>query len=188
MRTAREVREGQALRIDGELCKVVSLTGHAGTAKLAGVVRAMVRNLRTGHVTELRWTPDERLDDVTLERTELQFLYADPDEVVLMHPQSYEQFSVPRPALERFVPFLKEGALVRAWLYDGQPVDLDLPKTVPLAVASCGAGIHGRGESTMKEATLENGMVILVPQFIQPGDSVVVDVETREYLERVRRK
>ncbi|HZU05596.1 MAG TPA: elongation factor P [Chloroflexota bacterium] len=185
---ARDLRAGQTLRIGADLYRILSVTMQSATAQLGGVVRATARNLRTGHVTELRWTPDERLDDVPLEHAELQFLYADPDEIVLMHPETYEQFSLPRAALERYLPFLKEGALVRTWLYDGQPVDLDLPKTVPLVVASCGAGLRGAGENTMKEATLENGIVILVPQFIQPGDTVLVDVETREYLERVRRK
>jgi elongation factor P len=188
MLTARELREGLIIRRNGDLYRVTSVTLHSATAQQGGVVRASVRNLRTGHVTEARWAPDERVDDVPQEAAELQFLYADTDEVVLMHPETFEQFSLPRAALERYLPFLKEGSMVRAWLCEGRPVDLDLPKQVPLVVTSCGAGLRGRQENTMKEATLENGMVILVPQFIQPGDTVLVNVETGEYQERVRRR
>lgn len=188
MLAARELREGHTLRLNGDLYRVLSVTVHSGAAQLGGAVRATLRNLRTGQVTEFRWHPDDRLEDVPLERVELQFLYASQDEVVLMHPETYEQYSLPRAALERYMPFLKEGAMVYAWLYDGQPVDLDMPRQVPLVVASCGAGIRGRAEHTMKEATLENGMVVLVPQFIQPGDTVLIDVETGEYRERVRRR
>jgi len=83
---------------------------------------------------------------------------------------------------------LKEGSSVYAWLYEGRPVDLDLPKQVPLVVASCGAGIRGRAEHTMKEAVLANGMTVMVPQFIQPGDTILVDVETGSYIERLWRK
>jgi elongation factor P len=187
MLVARDVREGQVLRLDGDLYRVVSVTVHSGTAQLSGAVRATVRNLRTGTVTELRWPLDTRLEDVPLERVELQFLYADPEEIVLMHPETFEQFTVPRAALERYLPFLKEGASVQAWLYEGRPVDLDMPKQVPLVVASCGAGIRGRAEHTMKEAVLENGMTVMVPQFIQPGDTILVDVETGEYIERLWR-
>jgi elongation factor P len=188
MLVARELREGQTLRIGGDLYRIIAVKVHSATAQMGGVVHATARNLRTGHVSDLRWPVDQRLEDVPLERAELQFLYADRDEVVLMHPESYEQYTLPRDALGRYLPFLKEGALVRAWLHEGQPVDLDLPRSVPLVVASCGAGIRASGENTMKEATLENGMTVLVPQFIQPGDTVLVDVETGEYLERVRRK
>lgn len=188
MLTARELREGYILRLGDDLYRVVSVTHHSGTAQLGGIARATVRNLRTGHTSELRWSLDERLEDVPQESAELQFLYADQDEVVLMHPETYEQFSLPRAAIERYLPFLKEGTLVKAWLCEGQPVDLDMPKQVSLVVTSCGAGIRGRSENTMKEATLENGMVVLVPQFIQPGDTVLVDTQTGEYLERVRRK
>lgn len=187
MRTAREIREGQALLIGGELYKVLSLTQHSGTAQLSGVVKASVRHLKSGRVSEMRWSLDQRLDDVTLERVEMQFLYADEDEVVFMHPETYDQVSLPRSALERFLPFMKEGSTVRVEFYEGQPVDLDLPKAVPLVVESCGPGLRGQQENTMKEATLENGMTILVPQFIEPGDTVLVEVETGKYLDRVKK-
>ena len=188
MITAREVRDGQALRLDGELYKVVSVTHHAGTGQLHGVVRAMVRHLATGRVTEVRWDPDDRVEDIPLDREAMQFLYADEEEVVFMHPETFDQVSLPRSAIERYLPFLKEGATVHLEFFEGRPVDLSLPRTVALQVASCGKGIRGQAENTMKEAVLENGMTILVPQFIEEGDVVIVDVETGKYLDRQRRK
>lgn len=188
MITAREVRDGQALRLNGELYKVVSATHHAGTGQLQGVVRAMVRHLATGRVTEVRWDPDDRVEDVALDRQPMQFLYADEQEVVFMHPETFDQVSLPRSAIERYLPFLKEGATVHLDFFEGRPVDVSLPRTVTLQVTSCGRGIRGQAENTMKEAVLENGMTILVPQFIEEGDVILVDVETGKYVDRQRRK
>lgn len=186
MITARELREGQAVRIGDELFKVLSVSVHSATGQQSGLVKATVRKMSTGHVSELRWAPDDRVEDVELERVGMQFLYADEDEVVFMHPETFEQVSLARKALERYLPFLKEGSTVYVQFSEGRAVDLDLPKTVALTVTVCGPGIRGRSENTMKEATLENGITIMVPQFIQPGDTVLVDVETGEYLERIR--
>jgi elongation factor P len=188
MIVAREIREGQALRVGGELYKVIAVTHHSATGQQSGLVKATVRKMSTGHVSEMRWAPDDRVEDVELQRVGMQYLYADEDEVVFMHPETFDQVSLPRRALERYLPFLKEGTTVHVQFSEGVPVDLDLPKTVVLTVSSCGAGIRGRSENTMKEAILENGMTILVPQFIQPGDAVLVDIQTGEYLERVRSK
>jgi elongation factor P len=105
-----------------------------------------------------------------------------------MHPDTFEQYVVPRAALERYLPFLKEGAAVHAWLAEERVVDLDLPKQVALTVASCGAGLRGRAEHTLKEAVLENGLTVMVPQFIEPGDVVLIEVETGEYVERLQRR
>ncbi len=186
MIAARDIREGQALRVGGDLYKVLAVTVHSATGQQSGLVKATVRKMSTGHVSEMRWAPDDRVEDVELQRVGMQFLYADEDEVVFMHPETFDQVSLPRAALERYIPFLKEGITVYVQFSEGVPVDLDLPKTVVLTVSSCGPGIRGRSENTMKEALLENGMTILVPQFIQPGDAVLVDVQTGEYLERVR--
>ncbi len=188
MREAKEFREGDFLNLAGQLHKVRSVAHHAGTGQFGGSVRATIQNLQTGHLTELRWAPDQRLDDAHLDRVEMQFLYVDQDVAVFMHPETYEQLEVPRSALEKLLPFLTEGSMVHVQLYQDRPVDVEISKNVPVTVATCGAGVRGRDQTALKEATLENGLTILVPQFIQPGDTVLVNVESREYVERVRRR
>ncbi len=188
MRVAQELREGQAILVNGELYKVLAVAVHSGTGQFSGTVRATLRHLQTGREREMRWAWDERVEDVVLERVKMQYLYSDQEDVVFMHPESYEQVSLPRPALDKVLPFLKEGDAIQVECHEGKPVALDMPKSVTITVASCGSGIRGQGENTMKEATLENGMVILVPQFIQSGDTVHVEVETHKYLDRVRKE
>ncbi|GIX49330.1 MAG: hypothetical protein KatS3mg131_3541 [Candidatus Tectimicrobiota bacterium] len=136
----------------------------------------------------MRWSPDERVTDVLLERVKMQLLYVDRDEVVFMHPETYEQVSLPRAALEKALPFLKEGDEVQVECYEGKPLAVDLPKALPVTVTVCGAGIRSQGEKHHERGNPGNGMVILVPQFIEPGDTVLVEVETGKYLDRVRKE
>ena len=128
------------------------------------------------------------MEDVARKRVELQFLDADPEEVILLHPETLEQYVLSRASLERSLPFLKEGSLVQAWLTEDRVVDLDMPKEVVLTVASCGAGLRGCAEHTLKEAALENGLRVMVPQVIEPGDLVLIKVETGAYVERLHRR
>lgn len=188
MRVAHELREGQAILVNGELFKILSVAVHSGTGQFSGSVRGTLRHLRTGRERELRWGWDDRVEDVALERVKMQYLYSDQEDGVFMHPESYEQVSLPRAALAKVLPFLKAGDTIQVECHEGRPVAVDMPKAMPVTVASCGAGIRGQGENTMKDATLENGMTIQVPQFIQPGDVVEVEVETHKYLDRVRKE
>jgi elongation factor P len=187
METARELKEGQNMLIDGELYKAVALVHHAGTAQQPGMVKATLKSLKTGRVIERRWNMDEVLPNVDLDRIEMQFLYADDDQAVFMHPQTFEQFSLTRSQVEQFLPFLKEGEYVPVEFYEGELVSVDMPKHVPLKVTSCGLGIKGQRESPMKEATLENGLTIMVPHFIEEGDTVVVEIRTVKYVDRQRK-
>jgi len=187
MKEANHVKEGDVILFNGELYKVVGVARQSGKAQFGGLIKATLKHMRTGKTSEHRFSPEERLEDVHLERVEMEFLYIDKDEVVFMDPQTFDQVSLPKEAVETYLPFLKEGSKVRVELYNGIPVGLDFPKTVVLRVESTGSGIRGQLDNTWKEATLENGMTIMVPQFIETGDLVVVDVEKHEYLDRAKK-
>ena len=187
MKMAKEFKEGQTILIDKELYKVVSLIHHAGAAHQAGMMKATLRNMKSGRLIERRWHFEEHLEDVDLERVEMGYLYANENEAVFMHPQTFEQFSIPLSTLDPILPFLKEGESVPIEFYEGQPVNVDMPKVMPLAVTSCGEGIKGQRDSPLKEATLENGMQVLVPHFIQTGDTVEIEVRTGKYVDRQRK-
>lgn len=187
MKTAQELREGDVLLVDGELHKVVGVSRHAGKAQFSGLVKATLRHMRTGRMSEFRWAPEDKVEDVPIERVEMEYLYQDRDEVVFMHPETYDQVSLPKEAVEAFLPFMKEGARVKVELYNGSPVGIDFPRQVELRVEATGAGVRGQMDNTWKEATLENGMTIMVPQFIEVGDVVIVDTHTREYVDRARK-
>lgn len=187
MKPAHDLKEGDVLRIGGDLYKVVGVSRHAGKAQFSGMIKATVRHVGTGKVSELRWDPEEKVEDVQVERVEMEYLYQDRDEVVFMNPETYDQVALPKAAVDPYLPFMKEGSRVRVELCDGAPIGLDFPRTVELRVESTGAGVRGQMDNTWKEATLENGMTIMVPQFIQPGDVVIVDTHTGEYVDRAKK-
>jgi elongation factor P len=183
---ASGLKEGVVLRVDGELYKVLSSEYHAGGGKLGGVTHAKLKNLLTGTLWERRFRPDEKLENVTLDRLPLQFLYRDGEEFFFMNPDSFEQLAVPKQVIGAVDKFLQPEMQVFVEFFEGNPVHIVFPSSVELKVSTTAQPVHNQQDNVMKSATLENGMEILVPQFIKPGESLRVEVETGKYLERVR--
>ncbi len=183
---ASQLRDGMAVRIEGQVYKVLEAEARAGAAKLGGVVKAKLRNVASGRMWEPHFRPDERLEDLELERHTMEFLYSDEQNCVFMHPTSFEQVEVPRATLGPAERFLQAGQQVPVEFFDGQPISAVLPPVAELRVAETAPPQHSQQDSTWKEATLENGVVIQVPLFIAPGELVRVDVKSLRYLERIR--
>jgi elongation factor P len=104
-----------------------------------------------------------------------------------MDINSYDQLSIPTTIIGTIGQYFKENAQIQVEFYNGNPINVIFPKYVELAVASAPPGVHGGTDSTYKEAVLENGMKILVPQFIKEGDALKVDTETGKYIDRVKK-
>ncbi|MBI4472933.1 MAG: elongation factor P [Acidobacteria bacterium] len=185
---ATELRTGTVLQFEGELHRVVEAAYHAGGGKLTGVVHARLRNLRTGTLIERRFRPDDRVNRVDLERSNWQFLYDDGTDFYFMNPQTYEQIGLPRSLLGEASRFLQPEMAVSIETYDGRPVNVVFPEAVDLRVTATAQPAHQQQTSTLKSATLENGLEVLVPLFIKEGDSVRVEVSSGKYLERARSK
>ncbi|MCS7258980.1 MAG: elongation factor P [candidate division WOR-3 bacterium] len=185
---AADLREGMVIKIGDNLYKVLSAEYKSGTAQMSGVVHTKLRNISTHTFTEQRFHPEDRLEDVTLEPVMMEYLYHDETDYYFMHPETYEQFPFAKERLGNFVKFLVPGMKVKVELYNEVPVDIVPPKTVELKVTSTGAGVKGDHDAAYKSATLENGMEVMVPQFIKTGDIIRVDVETERYLDRVKEK
>lgn len=173
------------VRQEGQLHQVISAEFHMGGGKMAGVEHVKLRNIATGAVLERRFRPDERIEVVEVERRRMEFLYQDGDFYVFMDPQSYEQVSIHREQLGERVRYLKESLEVNGVFFEGNPLTIQFPEFVDLRVVVSPPPLHEQETSTYKEVTLENGMEILVPQFIKQGDLVRVNVETGKYMERV---
>ena len=187
---ASELRPGMAVRLEGDLYKVIAASYHMGGGQLSGVTHAKLRNMRTGAIREWRFKPDERLEDVALARRTMQFLYRDADLCHFMDVETYEQVSIESARLGKAAAFLVEGMTLPVEFSDGQPVGVVLPDVVEVRVADTapptrGVGVEG---SVWKEARLDNGLTIMVPPFIAPGEVIRVEVETATYLERARKK
>jgi elongation factor P len=185
---ASELRAGAVLRFEGEFYRAVESDFHAGGGKLAGAVHAKLVNLRTQTAIERRFRPDERLDDVLLDRSSWQFIYADGDDFYFMNPDTFDQVPIPRAMLGAAAAFLQPEMTATVESYDGAPLHVTLPEAVELRVAETAEPMHQRESSAMKSATLENGMEVLVPLFIKNGDRVRIDTATGKYLERARVK
>lgn len=188
MIVASQLRGGMALRVEGELYKVLEADYHAGGGKMGGVAHAKLRNMRTGTLWERRFRADEKLEDLSLARQTMQFLYSDADHCYFMNPNTFEQVEVPRQVIGPAEKFLQPEMKVPVEFFEGQAVSIQFPDIVEQRIASTAPSAHSQQDSTWKTARLENGMEIMVPQFIETGEVVRVEVETGKYVERAKRE
>jgi elongation factor P len=186
MKPATEMRSGMVVRLERDLYRVIAAEYHAGGGKMHGAVHAKLRRLHTEHVTERRFRQDERFEEVELERQNLEFLYEEGDSCVFMHPQTYEQVSLAKENLGAFLRFLQPNQSVQVEFLEGSPVEVICPSSVEVKIETTPEPLHMDNSSVYKDATLENGLEVQVPQFIKSGDTIRIEVETGKYLERVR--
>jgi len=187
MVNASDLRAGMVIRIDNEPFRVLEAEFHIGQGKMPGSVHAKLRDVLKGTTKELRFRPEERLEETALEKQGMEFLYSDADSATFMNPQSFEQVSISLEAIGPGHAFLKMEMTVPVEFYNGRPVSVILPESVELTVQTTAPPAHQQQDSTFKPATLENGMEVMVPQFIAPGETVRIDATTGKYLERLRK-
>jgi len=181
MLTAADLREGMAVRIDGKIYKVLEAESKAGTAKLGGVVKTKLSRMGSGHLWEPHFRPQERLEEVQLDRRILEFVFTSGDTYTFMSPGTFEQIEVAKTIVGPAGKFLQGGMQVPVEFFEGEPLSVILPEAVDIRVTET-----TQQESTWKEAKLENDMIIQVPMFIGPDEIVRVEVRTGRYIERVR--
>jgi len=149
-------------------------------------VRTKLRNLRTGNVFEKTFNAGIRVEQALLEKKDMQYLYKDGDDYYFMDTTSYEQVHISSEALGDSVNYLKPEMTIKVEFYGTEPVGIELPQTVDLKVLETVPGIKGATASNqVKPATLETGLVVQVPPFINEGDVIRVNTETGEYQSRV---
>lgn len=185
MVTASEMTEGMVVRVEGQVYRVLQVEAKAAAAKLGGVVKAELSNVMTGRLWEARFRPQERLEDLPVERRSMEFLFHEGDVCTFMDPNTFEQVEVSDEILGRAVNFLQSGALVPLDFFEGKPISAMLPDIVEARVVDTAPPSHSQQDSAWKEAKLENNVSIRVPLFIATGEWVRVDLRTGRYLERV---
>lgn len=186
MIAASQLRPGMAIRHQGAIYKVISAEYHAGQGKMGGVTHTRLKNIDTGTFWEHRFRSDEKLEEIPLEKQQMDFLYSDGDDCFFMNPESFEQVSISRAAIGPAEKFLRPEMRVPVEFFDGRPVSVGFPDIVEVRVAETAQPVHTQQDNTWKEAKLENGLEIMVPQFIRPGEMIRVEVETGTYVERAR--
>ena len=141
--------------------------------------------MKTGNVLDRTFRADEKVGLAIVEKRDMQYLYRDGDSFVFMDTSTYEQTSVPEQVAGGAAKYLSEGASAVVAVYEGNAISVELPAAVVLRVAKTDPGVKGdRVSGAMKPATLETGITVQVPLFVEQGDRVKVDTRTGEYLTR----
>ena len=172
------------IRVEGQVYRVLEVESKAAIAKLGGVVKAELSNLKTGNVRGARFRPQERLENLPVERTMMEFLFRGGDTCTFMNPETYEQTEVSCEILGPAAAFLQSGFSLPVEFFEAQPISAVVPDILEARVVDTVPPAHSQQDSAWKEATLDNGVVIRVPLFIAPGDTVRVEVRTGRYVER----
>jgi elongation factor P len=182
--STNDLKNGMTLDLPEGLFAVVEFQ-HVKPGKGGAFVRTKLKNVRTGAVLDKTYRADEKLEQAIIDKHEMQFLYRDGDDYVFMDSTSYEQIQVARATLGDAANYLKEGNAVYLQMYGTDIIGVDLPAAVELTVTQTEPGIQGdRVSGARKPATVETGLVVQVPLFVNTGDSIRVDTRTGEYLTR----
>ena len=180
-----ELRKGVTFELDWELYKVLDYQHHKpGRGK--AIIRTTILNLRTGVSIDKNFISGDRVQDIRLDHHTVQYLYSDGDLYFFMDTDTYEQPSLSAEVLGEAVDYLTDGLTLELSTYEGEPIDIELPITVELEVVEAPPGFAGdTATGATKEVTLETGLKVQVPLFVEKGDRIRVDTRTGGYLTRV---
>ena len=183
--STNDLKRGMTLQLDGVLYQIIEFQ-HVKPGKGGAFVRTKLRNVRTGAVVDRTFNAGVDVPLAIVERREMQFLYRDGDDLVFMDNTTYDQQHLSPATLGDAVNYLKESDNAVIQSYRDEVVGIDLPASVELTIAETEPGIQGdRVSGARKPATLETGLIIQVPLFVNQGDRVKVDTRSGEYITRV---
>lgn len=184
---ATQLRPGMLITYEGELHRVTNVV-HVTPGNWRGMVQTKLRNLRSGTQKENRFRSEDKVERVTLEQHEMEFLYQADDQYHFMNTETYEQTALTAETLGEATKYLIPNLRVQVEVFDGNvPVAVTVPKTVDLRVTDTAPGLKGATvTNVLKPATTETGLVVPVPPFVDIGDVIRVDTESGEYLSRAK--
>lgn len=181
-----ELRNGTFFTEGKDIFLVITYE-HMKTGRGSGNIKLKVRNVRTGSIVEKSFITGAKVDEANVEKTKAQFLYKEGETYAFMDPVSFEQFSVSAPVLGPQLKYLKDGLDVILITSGSEVLGLELPMSLVYSIAETGPEEKGNTVSNVyKEATLDNGLVVKVPMFMELGEKVKVDTRSGEYVERVK--
>lgn len=184
---ATHLRPGMLITYEGELHRVTNVV-HVTPGNWRGMVQTKLRNLRSGTQKENRFRSEDKVDRITLEQHEMEFLYQADDQYHFMNTGTYEQVALTSDTLGDAVHYLVPNLRVQVEFFEGTtPVAVAVPKTVDLRITDTAPGLKGATvTNVLKPATTETGLVVPVPPFLDIGDVIRVDTESGEYLSRAK--
>jgi elongation factor P len=183
---ATQLRVGMIIMHQNDLHRIMELI-HITPGNKRGFVQTKMRNLRSGLQTEYKFRSEDKVDRISLEQQEMEYLYQSGGEFHFMNAETYEQMALSKETLGDSISYLTPNLRIRIDMYEGQPVGISLPKTVDLQVTEAPPAMKtATVTNEMKPATMETGLVVRVPNFIEVGDVVRIDTEAGTYLARVK--
>ncbi|WP_342598373.1 elongation factor P [Psychrobacillus sp. FSL H8-0483] len=184
MISVNDFKTGLTILVDGVLYRVLDFQ-HVKPGKGAAFVRSKLRNLRNGSVNEKTFRAGEKVEKAQIDNRKMQYLYASGDQHVFMDTDSYEQIELSETQLEYELKFLRENMEIQVIQFQGETLGVELPKSVELEVTETEPGIKGdTSGGGSKTATLETGVVVTVPLFINVGDKLIINTDEGSYVSR----
>lgn len=186
MLNVTDLRTGAVFAEGANLFQVLTYE-HTKMGRGSGSIKVKVRNLRTGAVVERGFITGARVDEANVDKRKVQYLYQDGEAFNFMDPASFEQFPLSKVVVGEQAKFLKEGLELSLIVNGEEALGLELPNSLIYTISETGPSEKGNTVSNVfKEATMENGLMVKVPMFMQVGQKLKVDTRSGEYVERVR--
>jgi elongation factor P len=180
-----ELKKGVAIELDGELWQILDYH-HIKMGRGSAQVRITLRNIKRGQTVERSFQAGTKWPRASMEKRPVQFLYRDGDDFHFMDNDTYDQFTLTTEQLGEAAQFLKDGMTLDRTSYQGETIGVELPVTVDLKVIETEPGFAGDTQSgARKPAQTESGLIVQVPIFVEPGDTIRIDTRTGEYQTRV---
>ena len=182
--STNDLKNGMGLALPEGLFTVTEFQ-HVKPGKGGAFVRTKLKNVRTGRSLDKTYRADEKLEQATIDKREMQFLYRDGSGYVFMDLATYDQDTIPEASLGTSINYLKENDTATIQFFESEIVGVDLPASVELVITETEPGMQGdRVSGALKPATVETGLVVQVPLFVNQGDRIKVDTRTGDYLTR----
>lgn len=184
MIAVQDLRAGTIFDLNGEVFQVLSYE-HIKVGRGSANIKVKVRNVRSGATTEKSFINSAKVQDLRVDKKDLQYLYKDSDNVYFMDPNTFEQIEIPAKVVGSDFYYLREGENYNISFLGSEPLSINLPPKMEFRVSETGGGERGNSATNVfKEAVLENGFKTKVPLFIKEGDKIRIDTRTGTYSEK----
>lgn len=186
MITSNDFSRGIVIKLDGDIFSVLDYQ-HVKPARGASFVRTKLKSLTKGSIIDRTFRGGEKLEDVQVDKQQMQYLYEEGDSLVFMDNATFENYSVDKDLSGDILKYIKEGDTVTIMLYEDRPISVEPPMFVALKVTYAEPGLKGdTSNNPQKKVTVETGAEFSVPLFVQDTDTIKIDTRTGEYVERVK--
>lgn len=184
MATANDLRKGMAINFNGDIAVILDVQ-HRTPGNLRAFVQAIVRSIKTGKSSDIRFSSTEKIEVVPLTTKKMEFSYKDGEDFVFSDPDTYETITVAPEIVGESKHYLVENTMITVTFVEERAVQVELPSSVILTVAVAPEGVKGdSANNVQKTVVMETGISVQAPLFIKPGEKIKIDTRTGKYMER----